>query len=276
MSDRLDMPRGEGDIGDQPEKRRIHFPLKSAVALVVIVLVGLPVFSMLQPGYYHRYADLKPRMENWSVSTHARIPCAGCHVEPGPKGYLAFATHSIPAFYSQLVNGPRPANLLSIPDTDACQKCHTTYRDVSPAGDLLIPHRAHVEILELNCSLCHKDLVHSENDQGFNSPEMISCLELCHDGEQATAECVDCHTRKNVPDSHDRKDWLTVHSEMTKTDDCGECHAWSPDFCAECHAKRPESHAGNWKKLHQFPALERGDKGCTTCHAEEFCKQCHD
>ena len=106
-------------------------------------------------------------MENWQVSTHAKIPCSGCHVDPGMGGFLSFAGRSIPAFYSQLIYGPKPTNVLRIPNRQACQKCHTSYRQVSPNGDLLIPHRAHVEVLKLNCPVCHKNLVHSVNTQGL-------------------------------------------------------------------------------------------------------------
>jgi len=270
-----DTPVAASDAPKSAARKR-RFPVKSAIALVILVLLGLPIVSMLQPGYYQRYPELGPRMENWRVSTHARIPCSGCHIEPGIVGYAAFAEHAIPAFYSQLLHGPRPENLLPVPGRDACRKCHTSFRQVSSGGDLLIPHKAHVEVLEMECATCHRDLVHSVNTKGFNSPEMTMCLETCHDGEQASADCVSCHTRKNVPEDHRRDDWLEVHAEMTAVVDCAECHAWSPDYCSECHAKRPKSHAGNWKKQHAVPARARGGEGCPTCHDDDFCKECHD
>lgn len=277
MTEHADTPSAEGDaVAEKPARKRRRFPVKSAVALAIIVVVGLPVFSTLQPRYYERYPELGPRMENWRNSTHARIACSGCHVEPGVLGYATFAARSIPAFYSQLVQGPHPDNLLGVPSVAACQKCHTSYRQVSSNGDLLIPHRAHVEVLEIDCAKCHTDLVHTENTQGYNGPRMAGCLEGCHDGEAASDECTDCHTRKHVPEDHKRADWLEVHSQMVDTVDCGECHAWSPDFCAECHAKRPASHEGNWKKGHAPVALRRGPAGCMTCHDEALCKDCHD
>jgi hypothetical protein len=214
-------------------------------------------------------------MENWRTSTHAKIECWECHVEPGAVGFLVFSVKAFPAYYSQLVRGPSEENLFTTPDRDACQRCHTTFRDVSSSGDLLMPHKAHVDALDINCPVCHEELVHVVSEQGRNTPEMEICLE-CHDGEQASAECQACHTRKNVPEDHLREDWLEVHADMVDVVDCGECHAWSPDYCADCHAERPASHAGNWKKDHQYPALERGPSGCLTCHTEENCKECHD
>ncbi len=276
MSSAEDRQPADGSRAEEKRPLWHRLPIKSGVALVILVAVGLPILSTLQPRYYERYPDLAPRMDNWRVSTHARIPCSGCHVDPGAAGVLSFAAKSIPAFYSQLIQGPSTTNLLHVPGRDACQKCHTSYRQVSSNGDLLIPHRAHVEVLDINCATCHEDLVHSENTKGYNAPEMAKCLERCHDGEQASAACVDCHTRKHVPDNHRQPNWLAIHSEKLEEIDCGECHAWSPDYCAECHSKRPKSHAGNFKKLHAPRAKKQGDRGCMTCHDQEHCKQCHD
>lgn len=264
--------------GDRPRRFGLRLSrglIGSALGLFVLVLLVLPVFSTLQPGYYGRYPELRERMNNWTVSTHGKTSCLACHVEPGASGFAGFAFRSIPAFYSQLATGPKSTNLLRPPSQRACQKCHTAYRKVSPDGDLLIPHRAHVEVLKMNCTVCHTDLVHAANDKGFNRPRMKPCLERCHDGVKATRECTKCHTHKKTPESHEQKDWLKVHSKMAETTDCGSCHSWTPDYCADCHAQRPASHKGNWKKDHAPHAKTRGD-GCLVCHGgEKFCKKCH-
>ena len=243
--------------------------------LIVVVLLALPVFSVLQPDYYRRYPALGQRMDHWATSTHAKISCVECHVEPGAAGFMTFAARSIPAFYSQLFNGPSNTNLLGAPSRAACQKCHTSYRSVGPSGDLLIPHKAHVEVLKMECRACHKDLVHSLNRRGFNRPEMEGCLEQCHDGDTASNKCTDCHTRKQTPQSHAQADWLQVHGAQAATQDCGQCHNWTPGYCADCHEKRPASHAGNWKTDHGPAAKQRGD-GCLVCHGgKKFCEECH-
>jgi len=268
-------PAGLADESTPPPKRpkRRRRLVIGALALFAFIALALPVFSTLQPGYYGRYPDLRVRMDHWRTSTHARTSCIACHVNPGVRGFATFAVRSIPVFYSQMVNGPTKTDLFGAPDKAACQRCHTDYRQVSPAGDLLIPHRAHVEVLGVNCVVCHKSLVHSPNKQGFNRPEMETCLE-CHDGDKASNKCTDCHTRKNAPDTHTAKNWLAVHGSKAETTDCGACHSWTPDYCDDCHKKRPASHAGNWKKDHGPHAEKRG-KGCLVCHGEAFCKECH-
>lgn len=244
------------------------------VAVAMLTLLVLPLVSTLQPGYYRRFPALSPRMSRWETSTHSRISCAECHIDPGVRGFVSFAVRAVPAFYSQLVQGPRDTNLLRPPGASACQRCHTSYRKVSPAGDLLIPHRAHVEVLKMECVDCHKDLVHSLNERGFNRPTMKGCLK-CHDGTTASNACTDCHTRKQVPSTHRQKDWLAVHGTVAESELCGSCHAWTPDYCSDCHEKRPASHVGNWKKEHGPHAKKRGD-GCLVCHGgQEFCDRCH-
>lgn len=245
----------------------------AGVAAILLVAVVPQAFT-LRPEYYRRFPELADRIEHWRTSTHSKVRCIECHVEPGVAGFVTYGVRSIPAFYSQLILGSHSSGLLSAPSRAACQRCHTTYRTVAPSGDLLIPHRAHVVVLKMECVTCHENLVHVPNRRGFNRPEMERCLELCHDGERATNECVKCHTRKNAPASHERPEWLRVHGERARTDDCGRCHDWTPDYCRECHERRPASHVGNWKKGHAVVAKVRAT-GCPVCHGKDFCKECH-
>lgn len=245
------------------------------LGLAVVVLLTLPVFSVLQPDYYRRYPTLGLRMDHWKTSTHSRIGCGECHIEPGVGGFVTFSAKAVPAFYSQLLNGSDRTNLLRPPSREACRKCHTKYRSVAPSGDLLIPHRAHVEVLNMQCVTCHKDLVHSLNRRGFNRPEMETCVRQCHDGDKASDKCTDCHTRKKTPTSHAGKDWLQVHGKQSEQVDCGSCHDWTPGYCGDCHSKRPASHVGNWKEGHGPHAKKRQD-GCLVCHGgKKFCDRCH-
>lgn len=270
-------PGGEqrGRFAMSRKTKRMTFA--SAAVLAVVAVLVLPVFSTLQPAYYARYPSLSVRMKDWQSSTHAPWSCAACHVEPGVGGLVSFGIRSIPAFYSQLFFGPSQTNLLRTPTRQACQKCHTSYRTVSPSGDLLIPHRAHVEILKLNCADCHQHLVHWPSATGYNAPRMTYCLARCHDGKKATNKCTKCHTQKQVPLSHKASNWLEVHGSRRHEINCGTCHGWAPKLCDTCHRKRPSTHVGNWKRQHQVRAKRLGVKGCLFCHGgRKFCLKCHD
>jgi hypothetical protein len=251
-----------------------------SVALVVIALIAaavLPLVLTLQPSYYDRYPSLAGRIAAWRSSTHAPFVCADCHVDPGSAGLIAYADKALPAFYSQLMSGPTTENVLAVPSSSACLKCHTSDRTVSPNGDLMIPHPKHVGELGIACATCHKNLVHSLNGAGFNRPEMATCLVAgCHDGTKAKNDCMSCHTQIQVPPDHKKPDWVTVHPTLIGKIDCAKCHAWTPNYCQDCHSKRPPSHVGNWKYGHQFAATARGEKGCLVCHDQTaWCDKCH-
>lgn len=277
------VPPGDdgGNVDDRlarrlAERRRSRLALlwAAGIAGIAAVLLVLPVVSTLQPDYYRRYPALGQRMDHWAVSTHSRISCVECHIEPGIPGFFGYAAQAVPAFYSQMLRGANDSNLLKPPSRAACRKCHTSYRTVSPGGDLKIPHKAHVEVLGMECVTCHKDLVHSLNRRGFNRPDMKTCL-TCHDGDKASDKCMDCHTQKQTPETHTKPDWLQVHGAAAQTGQCATCHDWTPDYCADCHRKKPASHAGNWKQEHG-PAAKLRDGGCIVCHGgERFCKTCH-
>ncbi|MBS3956777.1 MAG: hypothetical protein KGZ40_04515 [Clostridiales bacterium] len=262
-----------GEKPARPGKRR-RTVLVLLALLVVAVLLILPGIVKLQSPYYERYPELRESMHFWEESTHALMSCADCHISPGVWPHILHGFQSVPAFYAQLLRGPGEEHLFGPPPTEACLRCHTINRTVSADGDLLIPHRAHIEILEVECVDCHLQLVHYENPLGLNRPPMEMCMDTCHDGETAGEECIKCHTRKDVPEDHLQPDWLQVHQEESAKQDCGQCHAWTPDFCAECHQERPRSHEGNFKTLHA-PRAAANSEGCMFCHDEQYCLNCH-
>jgi hypothetical protein len=286
VSEQSEMPRNGGDVPDDGGKpvrahmsrgRIIAIGAFSAYLIVVAVALVLPLILTLQPAYYEAYPSLAGRIAAWRASSHSMAGCSDCHVDPGPSGMLDFAVKSVPAFYSQLMSGPTTQNLLAVPNSAACLRCHKSDRTISPNGDLLIPHPKHVVDLAIKCAVCHKNLVHSPSAQGFNKPEMATCLmDGCHDGVKAKNDCASCHTKIQVPPDHLKADWLAVHPTFVGKIDCAKCHAWTPNYCIDCHSQKPPSHVGNWKYEHQFAAAARGETGCLVCHDRQtFCDKCH-
>lgn len=270
----------EAPVPRESRARRRGVVVAVAAALIVFVgLLVLPGVSTIQSGYYDRYPEVRESIAQWETSTHSRMSCASCHIEPGVVGHLMYGLESIPAFYSQLFQGASESNLLGAPSSEACLRCHTLGREVSADGDVLISHRNHIELREGECSDCHLRLVHHEAELGLNRPPMTMCMERCHNASYgAPAECKACHTRKNVPADHQRDDWLVFHREESDKQECGSCHDWMPgDFCEECHKTRPRSHEGNFKTLHA-PRAAVDSEGCLFCHNENNpvkCEKCH-
>lgn len=241
------------------------------IVVAVFAVLALPVYLTAQPGFYGRYTELEPKYVPWSESSHAEAACETCHVPPtffARTGYRALMAGE---FYASLVGADAP-DVFEPPTNAACLVCHSDLRTVSPKGDLQIPHRAHVTILEMECIECHNYLVHEESPSGGHVPEMEDCLR-CHDGDRAKNSCWACHTEKAAPDSHATSDWLIAHAEEAQDPGCATCHDWSGDWCVQCHETIPRSHGTDWRAVHGERVAQH--RSCEACHKGDFCIRCH-
>jgi hypothetical protein len=260
-----------GDDRDGSARRR-WLIIGAVVAVALLLLVVLPGYIVLQPRFYDRYPGLSEKYEPWSTSTHVEVGCQECHVRPTALAQTGYRARMVGEFYASLVTRSREPQVFDSPTNEACLACHDDLRSVSPSGDLRIPHRAHVAILEMECVECHNYLVHEPNPQGTNTPPMSGCLR-CHDGEAAQDTCTACHTEKAAPDTHGSADWLVVHAEEAEDPDCESCHEWTDDWCVDCHTRRPASHGEDWRAVHGDRVATH--RSCEACHDGTFCDRCH-
>lgn len=250
----------------------------AAVAAALVLFVAGPGYTATQPQFYERFERLGTYYETWVASTHANVPCQRCHVSPGTIAQTGYNFRMVGEIYLSLLPLDREPDTLGGPPNAACNECHIDLRAVSPSGDLLIPHAAHVDILKIDCVECHGAMmVHNADPTTGVAPRMEGCL-TCHDGEKAKADCNACHLEKGLPDTHQEADWLVVHSEARDEVDCTPCHGWRDDWCAECHSRRPESHGSaanpsDWRKRHREVIESR--RNCESCHEGAFCIECH-
>ncbi|MDF1541890.1 MAG: cytochrome c3 family protein [Anaerosomatales bacterium] len=239
---------------------------------LVFVFVLVPAFIATRPDFTQRYANLQAEHDTWETSVHAQVVCQRCHVPPDLVSRARYGIRMTGEFYLQLLPIAREPDIMAIPGDAACESCHIDLRAVSPSGDLNIPHRAHVEVLEMACVDCHSYLVHETNPQGNQAPTMAGCLE-CHDGVKAKGDCEACHNEKAAPDSHKAAEWTIVHSERQEDEDCVSCHGWTENWCSQCHTLRPGSHTIDWRATHRTAVEIR--RNCETCHEGVFCEECH-
>ncbi len=276
VTDRSDMsqdasqaPEGARRVRVRPRRRTLLIVL--AAILVFTLLVGLPAVVSSRPSFFGGYPELAGSYSSWSESTHAEVACEQCHVPPNALALTGYRVLMVGQTYLSIV-GAAPPDVFSPPTNEACLACHNDLRSVSPEGDLQIPHRAHVTVLEMDCVECHNYLVHEESPSGGHVPEMEGCLQ-CHDGDRAKNNCTACHTEKAAPSTHAAKDWLVVHPDQAKSQDCAKCHDWAGDWCVQCHETRPESHGTDWRATHGASVAE--NRNCEACHEGEFCMRCH-
>ena len=246
--------------------------LIGVAVFAVLALVALPGYLASRPGFFGRYPALSEQYEPWASSTHLEAGCEGCHVPPDPVPRAAYRARLVGEFYLSLVARSREPGYFKTPTNDACLACHSDLRTISPKGDLQIPHRAHITILEMDCVECHNYLVHELSPEGKHTPPMIECLR-CHDGDIARDACTACHTQKAAPESHSAADWLVTHADETADPECVTCHKWKVDWCADCHRDLPRSHTSDWRAIHRDRVAEH--RNCEACHEGDFCERCH-
>ncbi len=255
------------------DPRSRHRLLTAGLAvLAVLVLVVLPAYLTSRPGYFSKYPGLADKYGPWSKSTHAEAGCEACHVPPSFGARAVYRVRMVGAFYASILSRRTVPNVFAEPTNEACLVCHSDLRSVSPAGDLQIPHRAHVGVLKMKCVQCHDYLVHELSPEGKHTPPMIGCL-TCHDGDKAKNACTACHTAKAAPATHSSADWLIAHGSHRDDPACVTCHKWKADWCADCHAKRPPSHTDDWRTTHG--AAVKVHRSCEACHEGAFCVRCH-
>lgn len=255
-----------------PRTRRDRVLRAGLVVLGVLVLVVLPGYLTTRPAFFQRYPLLAEKYEPWAESTHVEAACAGCHVSPKPLARAAYQVRMVGEFYVSFVAPSRVPGVFARPTNDGCLVCHSDLRSVSPKGDLQIPHKAHVGILEMECVTCHEYLVHELSPGGKHTPTMAGCLG-CHDGDTAEDACTACHTQKAAPASHATPEWLVVHADKADDPECATCHRWRDDWCVDCHADRPQSHGDDWRAVHGERVAEH--RSCEACHIGAFCVRCH-
>lgn len=160
------------------------------------------------------------------------------------------------------------------------------------------------------CESCHDGTVEKKVDWDGTPPARVSNLRFTHDihvekfrkkfGADSTQACMSCHSRAGAA-------WMEV--TRTVPERCLDCHGIqvahhaAPDSaCATCHLKladsklteariatfpKPPSHdsAGFYPGRHhgELAQSAKGAEGkpyavapsCATCHARDFCLQCH-
>jgi hypothetical protein len=258
-------------------RKPVFWGALTGVIFIIVVIVATVWNVVDSPTFCARVCHFEQGpTDTWAKSTHSRVACVDCHVEPGFWNALKFRTNMVSWIFLQVTKNPTQPQAIQMPSNASCDVCHKVKRKISPSGDLLIPHDAHIGLRGLKCVDCHRNLVHNAKQTARNKPPMTVCYK-CHDGKKASNACSACHTEKAVPEDHKAADWLVIHSDVQKQDPayCDKCHGWVKGYCTECHQRRPKSHAGLWRTNHRNRIAEVGMRNCLQCHNEQFCIRCH-
>lgn len=243
--------------------------------------------------------DMKPEYYTWKASTHSEVECTNCHIEPGVKNLAKDKANGIVQLYKNVTNTyTAPIQMPKDIPNSACDRCHNMKnRDVTPSGDLIIPHDKHLA-KDIKCIECHSGVAHGKisernvtfksdyekwdtslgkammKDVKFISPKMDTCMD-CHEARGVSTECKTCHSTAMVPNSHKQPNFKAVYHGKLAAKDVKECNA--------CHQYMSEEEITGIETIppaQQF--LSTGtvnQKSSITAqeYAKEntFCKKCH-
>ncbi|MFK9090214.1 cytochrome c3 family protein [Bacillus salipaludis] len=242
--------------------------------------------------------EMKPQYYTWKASSHSEVDCVNCHIEPGAKNYAKAKGNGIVELYKKQTDiYIAPIKMPNLIPDEACESCHNMKnRDVTPSGDIIIPHNKH-KTEGIKCVQCHSGTAHGKvsdrkvtykSDYGkwneklgtslmsnkkFTSPQMDTCME-CHEVRKAPLECKACHETTMVPKNHKTEEFKTgghgkiQPSELKK---CEQCHSYMSSEGSDLFKEDPS--------YTKFLKNENTDSNNVTvsqyAKTNTFCKDCH-
>jgi nitrate/TMAO reductase-like tetraheme cytochrome c subunit len=149
--------------------------------------------------------EMNASVVTWQVTNHNSVQCTKCHSD------LPIATLLIKHWAKAY---KEPISMRGIVENSTCNRCHSTKRDVTPPGNLIVPHDLHV-LKGVDCVDCHTRVVHLDVNQklliekGLKSKDINEKLAkslvinnnriskpdcmICHNGYKAPNDCKACH-----------------------------------------------------------------------------------
>jgi nitrate/TMAO reductase-like tetraheme cytochrome c subunit len=227
------------------------------LALFFVVIFVILGFSGIKATSSSQFCstchEMKPEYYTWKASTHSEVDCVSCHTDPALKKLAKDKADGIVELYKNQTNTfTAPIHMTKEIPNSACNKCHDmSKRQVTPSGDLIIPHDKHIN-KGIECVQCHSGVAHGKiadrkmtfqadydkwnqevgtsamADTKFTSPDMDTCME-CHKARNVSTACKTCHTTGMVPKSHKQPDFKTkTHGVLAgkQLKECNECHKY--------------------------------------------------
>ncbi len=259
------------------EDRLKIFILVAGLSVFLIVAVAGAIRVTMYPSFCGKCHVMAPEYVTWEASSHVRVACTDCHIQPGLGNLII---HKISALKELLMYATNtyevPIKMSSKLPDEVCTQCHSTFREYTPSGDLIIPHERHAA-KQVRCVECHSGVAHGNivrrevtKDGNFaawtaeigksqmikdnTEPKMNICMD-CHNRRKVTNACEACHTSITMPPDHKVKDFGITHGKLAAKD---------TDYCNKCHSYALEENT--IKGVEPVAKYARGNVFCSTCH----------
>lgn len=272
------------------------------LAMFFVVLFVILGFSGIKGTSSSQFCsschEMKPEYYTWKASSHNEVDCVSCHIEPGVKNLAEDKAQGVVELYKNMTNNyTAPIQMPKDIPNSACEKCHNMKtRQVTPSGDLIIPHDKHLA-KDIKCTACHSGVAHGKiaernvtfksdyskwddalgksmmSDVKFTSPKMDACMD-CHRARDVSTACKTCHKTGMEPKDHKKADFKTgSHGKLAEKDvkRCNTCHQYmsDTDIKGMQDASPTELFLSSGKTKQTTMTVQEYTKENT------FCKTCH-
>lgn len=233
------------------EQRLKALILVSGILLAVLLGTAGAIKLTMSPDFCSKCHVMAPEYTTWKASSHIQVACVDCHIKPGLGNLIVHKISAMKELYLYFTGTyERPIKMSHKIEDEICTACHSTNRDTTPSGDLIIPHAKHASKKVL-CIECHSGVAHgnivarnmtedgnyavwtseygaAQMSKDYSEPKMNTCLK-CHMERGVTQECRACHTSISLPPDHKVKSWGTNHGIKARGDleYCNKCHSYS-------------------------------------------------
>lgn len=283
----IDTDGGLPDDGNERNIKRFRLLLLGGVAAIVglfFTAITIPLSS--NPAFCGQAChNMNPEYQTWKLSSHSKITCTACHVDPtifglayektveGPLGLL----HTLKDEHEKPIN---EASHVSQEKLKAvrCERCHANEnRKFTFSSGIFMDHKKHNRA-GIQCAVCHNRVTHLgaeeyeplksewEEAKGFKFKNYLTMKDGCF-------RCHDSNKR-----NRDKHALELIKNEKTPPGACKTCH--TAEF-----KKMPLGHGEpKWRDTHGAKAQENL-KYCLTCHeagmkfdnkGKPWCLTCHD
>ncbi len=291
---------GGGEAGKhRPRKRRFRLPnlrdpltrtrwlFGGGVAVIMILAANAVIIPLSSSNVFCGRAchNMNPEYQTWSRSSHSKVTCTACHVDPTLKG-LAYEKivegplgllHTIQDSYEKPFNPESHYSQELLPKV-RCERCHANEnRRFTFAGSLIMDHKAHSDA-GLDCTVCHNRVTHLGAEE---YEPLKSTWEEAKDHKYKNFltmkdGCFRCHSSNLL--ARDENTLHLIKNERKPPGACTTCHTTDFKKMPAGHAKR------DWRDVHGQVAAENFED-CLTCHeagakydydGKAWCLVCHD
>ncbi len=267
-----------------PKTKIITVLYAGLVMVFLVLLITGGIAATCLPGFCGFCHEMDKDVQSWQHSSHAKVNCIACHVEPGLIHLLKDKVMAVKSMYYTITSAYHgktinaESELSHEVSAENCERCHSLEnRKLTPSNGIIMNHEVHMEE-EINCAQCHNRVAHVNLANYENHLEMEYCMHTCHNDEVAPRDCSKCHPENFdlIPKDHKEANWLRpTHADNAEEDRkfCQSCHL--EKFCFDCHGMEMPHPEETFKKDHQKLGQDDPSK-CRLCHLEEnFCNNCH-